>query len=438
MAVARQRKEAKEIDQVAQSRADKVTSHWWKGIVSLEGIVASDEYRKPSPSTQASYQQQLEAQICQSRERGLFLALPSLRDRLNLSLFEKNLIILGLAPEISRRYAQLYRYLQGDNLPTQTDLPTIDLALRLLCRTDTEWRAARLQLMADSPLLRHQLLRLSASDTDSFLNQPIKLSDSLLSYLLSDQPTAAALDRLLVEHSPSPSPLLLLHSPNAEWNDLVLPDGLMRSLHSLCHPAPATDAATAGTVTLWVGATGTGKTTAAHAIAHSQHSSLAEVDLTRVAPADYGRLCQEMIAQAPTLLLLRSADLWLKRSAAIAPTLLQQLFDHRHTQAGLTILTVSLRQSVSLRWRSHLDSTLVFPNLDRNTRLLLWQRAFSTVPTADVNWEGLAQLKLNGKEIIAIAQTATQFDRNSDIQVGMEQISQALAHHEKFLPFGYR
>jgi hypothetical protein len=51
IAVARQRKETKEIDRVARTAVDRATSHWWRGMVSLEGTPSYDspvERRKNS------------------------------------------------------------------------------------------------------------------------------------------------------------------------------------------------------------------------------------------------------------------------------------------------------------------------------------------------------------------------------------------------------
>ncbi|NJO75667.1 MAG: hypothetical protein HC833_19010 [Leptolyngbyaceae cyanobacterium RM1_406_9] len=102
LAVARQRQETKEVDRLSQSRADRVTSHWWKGIMSFKEDIAYDEHRPQAPSQSSGksnqgYQQQLETRIQLSREQGVLLGLPSLRDRLDLNLFEKNLVLLGLA-----------------------------------------------------------------------------------------------------------------------------------------------------------------------------------------------------------------------------------------------------------------------------------------------------------------------------------------------------
>ncbi|NJN20522.1 MAG: hypothetical protein HC812_04110 [Leptolyngbya sp. RL_3_1] len=140
VAIARQRQDAKTVNQVAQGEADKVTSHWWKGIIHLSQPTFYEDGRPPATAKKTgSYRQQLEARIQASHRRGTVLALPQLCDRYRLSHFEKNLILLALAPEINRRYGRLYEYLQAEEAPW-VDLPTVDLCLRLLCRDDDAWQ----------------------------------------------------------------------------------------------------------------------------------------------------------------------------------------------------------------------------------------------------------------------------------------------------------
>lgn len=109
-AAAKQRKEAKEIDRIAQSKTDQATSHWWKGLITAEGNAAYDEYRQPSSGSKLGYQAQLEVQIQSAQKQGVLLALPNLRERLGLTPFEKNLVLMSLAPEVNRRYTRLYRF----------------------------------------------------------------------------------------------------------------------------------------------------------------------------------------------------------------------------------------------------------------------------------------------------------------------------------------
>ncbi len=296
LAVARYRQDKRGVDRVAQSAADRVSSHWWKGVVSLDGNIAYDEHRRASKPANAgqnmSYSQQLAARVQASREKGIVLALPALRDRLNLTTFEKNVVLIGLAPEVNRRYARLYRYLQGQDDEWTTDLPTVELVLRLLCRNDNEWRTARQQIAQKSPLLKSGLVTLLQQPYDTLLNASVKLSEPLVRYLLAEKPTLPDLDHLLQgtgtpdwlpsfspptfsetapergaialpeggflkPHSSSDGPddsrvgyddnwgtsaaplggrgshLHCLERPNTAWHDLVLPDSLINTLRHI-------------------------------------------------------------------------------------------------------------------------------------------------------------------------------------------------------------
>jgi hypothetical protein len=444
-AVARQRKENKEIDRLAQSRADRATSHWWKGVISLEGSVAHyDEHRQPAqPGSATAKGQQLETQIQASQKRGIVLALPALRDRLKLTAFEKNLVLMSLAPEVNRRYARLYRYLQGEDTVVKTDLPTLDLVLRLLCHNDVEWRIARNHLTA-SPLIQHHLLQLIPCAEDTCLNRPLKLAESLVHYLLGEQPTLQELESLLCSCSDRPSallparPMLAQTSVAVDWSDLVLPSSLLESLRALeqrllgyrqtqekweSHFQPAE----LGTIALLVGPAGTGKTMAAAAIAHSMSTPLFQVDLALVNPTDYDQLLQEIATQAPIVLLVKSAHLWLKRSTALSAATLNQFFAQRQT-GGITLLSIHQQASVQIRWQRQMQQILSFPKPGPSDRLHLWKQAFP--PQAplenDIDWELLArQLPLTGGEIRAIAYEAVLYAATAP-KISMRHVIQAL------------
>ena len=68
---------------------------------------------------------------------------------------------MALAPEINRRYGRLYHYLQtGQDKATASDLPTVDLVLRLLCRNDLERRRARAKLTGAGSLIDKRVFTL--------------------------------------------------------------------------------------------------------------------------------------------------------------------------------------------------------------------------------------------------------------------------------------
>lgn len=443
LAVARQRKESKEVDRIAQSKADRATSHWWKGVIALEGNAAYDEHRQPgqAASLKVNYQQQIETRIQGSRQRGVVLGLPALCDRLQLTLFEKNLLLMSLAPEVNRRYARLYRYLQED-ASLNTDLPTLDLVLRLLCRNDVEWRTARNRLLSNSPLVRHGLVQLLPCPTDSNLNRALKLAEPLTNYLLAEQPTPEALDALLYHPVNSCSTLLQSTIAPVSWSDLVLPAPLLADLQFLAQQVTGavaaaqiwelTDFGNAGAIVLLSGKSGTGKTSAAGALAHALATPLTQVDLAGIEPDDYVRLMQEMIDRAPTVLLIQSAQNWLGRSSLVSSARLHQLLAQRRSLPAVTLFSTE-SQSIAHTWHQQFDRVLEFSLPDRDDRLRLWQRAFPPeVPVAELDWEALAtQLDLTGGDIVAIAQSAVRCAAAlANPKVEMEHVVAVLAQRQ--------
>ena len=104
--------------------------------------------------------QQLRARIDQRVERtlqqGVFLALPQLCRLFGLSGFERQAVLICLAPELRRKYDRLYAYLQDDITRKR---PSVDLVLDLLCVTEPQRWTARARLSESSPILRAGLLR---------------------------------------------------------------------------------------------------------------------------------------------------------------------------------------------------------------------------------------------------------------------------------------
>ena len=440
VAVARQKKETKEIDRVAQSRADRVTSHWWQGVISLDGKICYDEYRQPPATTamtapRLGYQQQLEGRIRATEARGIPLGLPMLCDRLQLSLFEKQVVLLAIAPEVNRRYARLYRFLQGEESAV-SDLPTVNLVLQLLCRNDQEWRAGRSRLLDDAPLLKLGLLERHPRHTDTLLNQSLRLAAPLVNFLLDEQPQPEALDRLL--KPAGIESFLTLSRPQAQWDALVLPESLTEQLRSLCDLASAaavSPKASPPTAVL-AGPSGTGKTLAAGAIAYALGQPLATVDLAQVNPSDFSLLLQEIETVRPPLLLVKSAQLWLRRSAAIAPSDVARLLSRRQKDGTLTLFSLPHAEAIALPWQRQLRPVLSFAMPDAAQRLQLWQQTELFPQSSSIDWEALAkQLVIPGSEIVAIAQTARQLQFAQDAPLAQHlQRAIALRGHSLSIP----
>ncbi len=464
-AVAKQQKEVKEIDRVARSRADRATSHWWKGIIASEDSIAYDEYREPA--TKTTHHQQMDVQIKATHQRGVVLALPTLRERLGLTLFEKNVVLMSLAPEVNRRYAQLYRYLQGEESKPQTDLPTLDLVLRLLCKSDQDWRASRNYLINKSRLTRYRLLSLLPCTEETLLNAPLKLTEPLVNYLLADQPTAQALDDLLKTCvSPDPpvsepsaaapiqikkaartSSLIFLRrvASSKQWSDLVLPKPVVETLTGieqqiLGHLKAqqkwqlSSDLYQPGSLLLLTGMTELSKILAASALATSLKTSLWQVDLAAIDPIDYTDLLKEIHELSPTLLLIQSAEQWLKRSSLLAEHLLQKFWTERQQKSSATFFSTHQPAAIAAIRQSRFNHQLDFPMLDATDRWLLWQKAFPTqVPLeTTINWKELAeQLPLNEAEIRSIVQESIAYAAARDAEkVSLDHILQALTQRQ--------
>ncbi len=442
LAVARQRQETKEVERVAKTKADRVTSHWWKGLIYLDGKQGHDEHSPVSmplvgvSPPNLNYQQQLEAKIQASYRQGVCLGLPQLCDRLKLTLFEKNLMLMSLAPEINRRYARLYGFLQDEE---HADLPNVDLILRLLCRGDAQWREARASLTTDAPLIRLGLVELpSLHPSDTFLLRRVKLADRLVDYLLATEPTLARLDQLLGVSFPC------IHSelPNVPWSALILPTQGLAQLQyfqqqwevrsQLHHPWGFTHSHTLpGQLGLLVGATGTGKTLSAQALATAINLPLVWLDLATVEAETLPQVLAHLIERSPELLLIKSAGLGLGRHPRISEAQMQQFLRDRQQQPSITLFSVTGKAQVKPSFLEQFDQVLELPMPTVQHRVQLWQQAFPAQVPLDPNlaWEKLAKRwTLTGGEIVAIAYKAAVYAAGAKEMVRMEHLVTAWQH----------
>ncbi len=76
---------------------------------------------------------EIDGRVARSLDKGIFLALPRLGQLFGLSFFERQALVICLAPELRRKYDRLYGYLQDDITRKR---PSVDLVLELLCDTE--------------------------------------------------------------------------------------------------------------------------------------------------------------------------------------------------------------------------------------------------------------------------------------------------------------
>jgi hypothetical protein len=443
MAVSRQKRELREVDDFATSMEDRVTSHWWKGIIAVNRTTGYDNAQPPKAAKgkTGNYSQQLEARIQASRQQGIVLALPCLKEQLQLSQFEKNVILMALAPEINQRFGRIYSYLQYQHDESDWDLPTVNLCLRLLCRNDQEWRRSRPLVTSSSRLLELGIVEWVNSDDTTLLSRHLRVNESLSSFLLAEAPDLVAVESLLEGTASGWGENIVTHdTPDDAWDSLILPELQLTQLATI-----ATAAATAHPahpLVLFHGASGTGKTKAARVIAAQLNLPLITLSLSQLSASSVEPVLDEVAALPPCVLVLESAHHWLGRNPTLDATLVHQLVSQlcsHHNQAaedaqpGLVILTTHYLQAIRPSWRQQLDGIIEFPQPDEVARKALWHQTIPPELSKDrhLSWTQLArQLPLTGGEIITLAQTAVGLARQSDpptLTAGC--IQQALALH---------
>ncbi|HMO60015.1 MAG TPA: hypothetical protein PKC19_21890, partial [Roseiflexaceae bacterium] len=220
--------------------------------------------------------------------QGPLPALYRLAGLFDLTSFERDVLLLALAPEVDPRYERLYAYIQDD---VTRKRPTVALALQLLCEDPAD-RRARAAFAPDAPLLRYQLIHL----VDDGLRQPpllsraIKLDDRIVGELLD----TTALDPLIDSAA-------VLVRPTRGFGQLVLPPDLVTRMQRVFVEQSS------GLVLALQGGYGSGRRAIAAALCHEYGIPMLDVDLDRLAESDAD-------PQDATLRVIREATL---RGAAI-------------------------------------------------------------------------------------------------------------------------
>ncbi len=122
--------------------------------------------------------------LAASAEQGSVMPFLRLRKLFGLSDLEHKLLIVAVAPHLNRKYLKLYAYLQDDMTCQHA---TIELMLRLCCRSESERRIALDKLIGATSQLRMFWSKRpngSASHGASILSAPIQLDERMLHYIM--------------------------------------------------------------------------------------------------------------------------------------------------------------------------------------------------------------------------------------------------------------
>jgi SpoVK/Ycf46/Vps4 family AAA+-type ATPase len=129
-------------------------------------------------------EQQITGRTMAALGQGVHLALAHLGRLLALTPFDRDTLLICIAPELDLKYEKLYAYLQND---VTRKRPSVDLILRLLCRSLQERVDARARLFAEAPLVRHRLIAYPSDghhEHVGFLSRAVKIDERILHYLL--------------------------------------------------------------------------------------------------------------------------------------------------------------------------------------------------------------------------------------------------------------
>ncbi|HEX6293485.1 MAG TPA: ATP-binding protein [Herpetosiphonaceae bacterium] len=210
----------------------------------------------------------LEEQAAALERSGTIVPLLKLARTFGFSPFERDVLLLALAPELDLRYERLFAYIQDDVTKKR---PSVNLALALLCASPEERIAARTAFTPDAPLIRYRIVQLfeDGQRQPPLLSRFIKLDDRIVSALL-DQPTV---DPLLDQ-------TVKLTRPRRALASMVLPTDLRNRLRqAMIEHAD-------GLILALQGSYGSGRRATAEALCTEVGLPLLTVDLDRLAASD--------------------------------------------------------------------------------------------------------------------------------------------------------
>lgn len=178
-----------EIDAFTRAK-DFLYEYWLQQEIRQEELAALDQQID-------ELREVIDARRALSHQEGIQLALPTLGHQFELSPAEVDVLLVALAPELEPHYETLYGYLQND---VTRKRPSINLALNLICRSETEKVKARTLFASTAPLLAHRIIELGEEPHDrqpSLLRKFIKLDNAMVSFLLDQTSAALTLGTLI-------------------------------------------------------------------------------------------------------------------------------------------------------------------------------------------------------------------------------------------------
>ncbi len=218
----------------------------------------------------------IEGRKKEAKKAGIIFPMDHLVQVFGLNDFEREALLLALAPELHLKYERIYAYLQ-DNVTKKR--PTVDLLLTLLCFSFEEKMSQRSRFCHSAPLLASQLLQLF--DEPGLTHSPllakwVKVDDGIVDFLLGEDAVDARL-----------AAVASWVYPKTTVKSLPLEQSLQAKLSIL--GTSLQDRLKSGSDALFVyfsGPYGAGKRLAAEALAHEAGLDMLAVDLRQLVASE--------------------------------------------------------------------------------------------------------------------------------------------------------
>ncbi|MCR9088150.1 MAG: ATP-binding protein [Rhodobacteraceae bacterium] len=242
-------------------------------------------------------------------------------------------------------------------------------------------------------------------------------------------------------------------TPQAGWDDLVLPEAQMAQLRLIAeyqrHEAQVLgdwgfreqSARGLGMAALFSGPSGTGKTTAAEIVARDLGAGLYRVDLSAIVSKYIGetekniaRIFDAAEGSGAVLIFDEGEALFAKRTSDVKDShdrhanmetafLLQRL----EAYSGCAIVTTNLKAGIDEAFLRRLRVAVEFPFPGTELRARIWRQVFpEAVPREDLDYDALARLAIAGGTIRSVALSAAFMAAAEGTPVTMALIAQAV------------
>jgi len=369
-------------------------------------VTLPDDFNQDVQQSLDQMHKQINALKTATLAKGIALRLELLVEQFELRPFERDVILLCLAPELDLGYLRLYAYLQDD---VNQKYPTIDLMLNLLC-PDVETKIACQSMLASTaPLLQHQILHIApptGMQSAPALAHLLKLDDRIRRYLLDDDTPDEQLQ-----------PYIQLNHEPAAWLDLFLPASLPKRLQQLA-------SRTGPQLFYFQGTYGMGRLKTAVSLATSLNQQLMIVNCQRLQaapPEQFTSLTQRIVREAglqAALVYWQNFDVFLQ--------------DDNQVQRDIVLAAIARQPSLTIlsgkkQWLPG-ENLIAIPFFyipfvlpTATERQHLWQQNLNGQGTAVDLQTVASQFRLSGGQIRDAATTAQSLARWRDPKRGKVQ-----------------